>query len=99
MVIDDLMKKSQSELDDLLRIAKAGPIPEGNAAGAAIVWPGSFWTHLIACWVHDLAWQGKVFTRNPDGAGATLENKVTTAGIHAIVARVYYTESWLDGKE
>ena len=99
MQLNDLLGKSQIELDEIFSRSPAGPLPSGNAQGEAIVWPGTFWTRLIAKCVHALAWQGKVFTLNPDGNGATLENKVTAAGIHAIVARVYYTKSWLDGKD
>ena len=36
---------------------------------------------------------------NPEGREATLENKITAIGIHAIVARVYYTPSWIDQRE
>jgi len=97
--LSDLLDRSQAELDTLFRQHTAGSIPSGNAEGEAIVFPGTFWTRLIARFVHDLAWQGKVFTRNPDGNGATLENKITVTGVRAIVARVYYTSSWLDGKE
>jgi hypothetical protein len=99
MTFDDLIGKSQAELDALFRNSPAGPIPQGDAQGEAIVHPGTFWSRLIARSVHALAWQGKIFTPNPDGRGATLENKITAAGIHAIVARVYYTASWLDQQE
>ena len=99
MTFDDLIGKSQAELDALFKNSPAGPIPQGDATGEAIVHPGTFWCRLIARSVHALAWQGKVFTPNPDGRGATLENKITVAGIHAIVARVYYTASWLDQQE
>src|SRR6185503_6988617 len=58
-----------------------------------------FWARLIAPFVHRFAWQGKVFTKDPDGQGATLMNRVTVASIEAIVARVYKTQSWIDGKE
>lgn len=99
MTFNDLIGKSQAELDELFKASPAGPIPQGNAEGEAIVHPGTFWSRLIARFVHALAWQGKIFTPNPDGTGATLENKITVAGIHAIVARVYYTSSWLDQRE
>ncbi|HEV8543943.1 MAG TPA: hypothetical protein VGR78_16245 [Verrucomicrobiae bacterium] len=99
MEIADLMKMSQEELDELFKKSPPGPIPEGDSSGTAVVWPGTFWTRLIARFVHDFGWQGKVFTKNPDGKEATLQNKVTSAGVHAIVARVYYTPSWIDGKE
>lgn len=99
MTFDDLIGKSQAELDTLFKNSPPGPIPQGDAEGEAIVHPGTFWSRLIARSVHALAWQGKIFTPNPDGQGATLQNKITVAGIHAIVARAYYTTSWLDGQE
>lgn len=99
MDASNLLKMSQGELDDLFRRSSAGPIPSGESAGTAIICPGSFWSRWIAKCVHGLAWQGKVFTANPDGKGATLVNKVTAVGVPLIVARVYYTESWLDGKQ
>jgi len=98
MQLSDLLTQSQADLDHLFTASPPGPIPSGNAAGEAIVSPGSFWAKLIARAVHDLAWQGKVFTPNPDGDGATLENKLTAAGIRAVVARVYLTASWFDAK-
>ena len=67
MTFDDLKSRSQSELDDLFRQSPAGPIPDGDTMGQAIVCPGTFWSRLIARFVHALAWQGKVFTKNPDG--------------------------------
>lgn len=98
MHMTELTAQSRTELDDLFRKSPPGPIPTGDAVGSAIVWPGTFWSRLIARLVYRFAWQGKVFTANPDGNGATLENKVTLAGVKAIVARVYFTDSWLDGK-
>jgi len=99
LTFDTLKAKSQRELDALFSASPAGPIPSGDAQGQAIVCPGSLWSRIIARFVHALAWQGKIFTPNPDGHGATLQNKITVAGLHAIVARVYYTPSWLDGRE
>jgi len=99
MTFDDLIARSQAELDELFKHSPAGPIPEGNAEGEAIVCPGGIWSRIIARFVHALAWQGKVFTKNPDGDGATLENKITAAGVRLIVARVYLTPSWIDGRE
>jgi hypothetical protein len=99
LTLSDLLNKSQSELDDLFRRAEPGPIPEGDSQGEAIVKPGTFWSRLIAGFVRRVGWQGKVFTKNPDGNGATLVNKIGPVGTHLIVACVYYTESWLDGKK
>ena len=81
----------------MFRRSQPGPIPEGVSTGQAIVHPGTLWARLIARFVHDFAWQGKVFTRDPDGQGATLQNRITAASVQAIVARVYLTPSWLDG--
>ena len=99
MTFADLESQSQAQLDELFKKSPAGPIPEGDAIGEAIVCPGSWWSRLIARFVHALAWQGKVFTKNPDGSGATLVNKITAVGAHLIVARVYHTASWIDGRE
>jgi hypothetical protein len=99
MQLSDLLGKSQADLDRLFTSVPAGPIPTGNAEGEAIVSPGSFWAKLIARAAHDLAWQGKVFTPNPGGDGATLVNKLTAAGLQAVVARVYYSTSWFDQKQ
>ncbi len=97
MTFDDLRGKTRSELDELFKRSPAGPIPDGDSKGEAIICPGTFWARLFARLVHTLAWQGKVFTRSPDGNDATLQNKITAAGARLIVARVYYTTSWLDG--
>jgi hypothetical protein len=99
MTLNDLLGKPPSVLDQIFSAHPPGPIPTGNAEGEAVVWPGTFWSRLIARFVHDLAWQGKVFTPNPDGQEATLVNKLGVAGVHAVVARVYYTTSWFDGKQ
>ena len=99
MEITDLLKMSQVQLDELFKKSPPGPIPSGDSQGTAVVCPGTFWSRLLARFVHDFAWQGKVFTKSPDGKDATLQNKITMAGVQAIVARVYYTPSWLDGKE
>jgi hypothetical protein len=98
MTFADLKAQSRAQLDELFKRSSAGPIPEGDAKGEAIVCSGTFWTRLIARLVRALAWQGKIFTKNPDGEGATLVNKITAVGAHLIVARVYHTPSWIDGK-
>lgn len=97
MQMTDLLQMSQAQLDDLFRRSQPGPIPEGVSTGQAIVRPGTFWARLIARFVYGFAWKGKVFTKEPDGQGATLQNRITAAGVQAIVARVYLTPSWLDG--
>ncbi len=98
MNLNELLGKSEGELDGLFRSNQAGPIPEGNAAGEAIWTTGTFITRLFARFVHDLAWQGKVFSRHPDGT-TTLLNKLGPDGTRAVMAKVYFTESWFDGKQ
>lgn len=97
--MSDLMKMSQPELDVLFTKSPTGPIPEGESSGTAIVWPGTLWSRMVARFVKRVGWQGKVFTKSPDGKDATLRNKIGPASTELIVARVYYTQSWLDGKD
>ncbi|MFN0059122.1 MAG: hypothetical protein ACKVX7_11740 [Planctomycetota bacterium] len=96
--VADLLKMSQAELDTLFQNSPPGPIPRGDSRGTAIARPGTIWTRILARLVRRFAWQGKVFTPSPNGDDATLQNKVTIAGVQAIVARVYLTASWIDGK-
>lgn len=98
MNLTELLVKPEGDLDALFRNSQAGPIPEGNAAGEAIWTTGTVLTRLFARFVHDFAWQGKVFSRHPDGT-TTLVNKLGPEGDRSVMAQVYYTESWLDGKK
>ncbi len=96
--VSSLMQMSQRELDQLFTSSPPGEIPNGESSGTAIVCPGTFWARLISRFVRRVAWRGKVFTKSPDGTDATLQNKIGVAGTQLIVARVYFTDSWLDGK-
>lgn len=93
--VDQLLTKSQAELDALFSAHEAGPIPEGQADGTAIVAPGTQFSDDIAKLVNIFAWQGKVF----DAKTGTLRNRILPFGINAIIAKVYKAPSWLDGKE
>lgn len=93
--VDQLLTKSQAELDALFSAHEAGPIPDGEAKGTAIVAPGTNFSDDIAKLVNIFAWQGKVF----DSKTGTLRNKILPFGINAIIAKVYKAPSWLDGKE
>ena len=93
--VPDLLKLSQAELDALFKSVDAGPIPEGQADGTAIIAPGTTFSPNIAQMVNIFAWQGKVF----DPTAGVLRNRVTAFGLNAIVAKVYKDASWLDGKE
>lgn len=97
MAIDSkqLLKMSQAELDALFSTHDAGPIPDGEAKGTAIIAPGTSSSKHIAELVKIFAWQGKVF----DAKAGVLRNHILPLGLKAIIARVYKEPSWLDGKE
>lgn len=90
-----LLTMTESELDDLFKSAEAGPIPNGEAEGTAIVAPGTVFTPEIAKFINIFAWQGKIF----NAAKMVLVNKITVFGIDAILARIIREPSWMDGKE
>lgn len=90
-----LLEMSQDQLDDLFRNSPAGGIPDGEAAGTAIISPGTVFTESIAKMINLFAWQGKVF----DAKRGVLKNRVSIFGLEAILAKVYKGESWLDQKE
>ena len=93
--VQQLLKMSQPQLDELFTASAAGPIPDGEATGTAIVAPGTSFSPEIARFISLFAWQGKIF----DAAKGVLRNKILPFGISAIIARVYKEASWLDGKE
>ena len=94
-VIQQLLTKSQSELDAIFSAHEAGPIPDGPADGTLIVAPGTRFNDDIARLVRIFAWQGKVF----DARSGTLLNRVLPFGVHAVAAKVYKAPSRLDSKE
>ena len=93
--IPQLMKMSQAELDALFTASPAGDIPNGDAAGTAIIAPGTQLEETAAKFIHLMAWQGKVF----DAAKGELRNKLLPFGVEAMIAKVYKGPSWYDGKE
>ena len=95
ITVPELMKMTQAQLDELFSSVPAGPIPSGEAEGTAIVAPGTDFTPAIAKFVNLFAWQGKIF----DPEQGVLRNRITALGLHAIIAKVYKGESWLDKKE
>ena len=90
-----LMAMPQKQLDDLFSSSPAGDIPNGQGTGTAIIAPGTTFTPEIAELISVFGWQGKTF----DAAHGTLTNRILAFGLNAIVAQVYKTESWFDGKE
>ena len=95
MTIPQLMKMTQAELDDLFKASSAGPIPNGEAEGTAIIAPGTELEGPAAKFIHLFAWQGKVF----EAKKGELRNKILPVGMKAIIAKVYKDKSWYDGNE
>ena len=93
--VNQLMEMPVEQLDELFSSSPAGDIPNGEADGTAIVAPGTKFSPIIASLINIFTWQGKTF----DAAHGTLTNRILSFGINAIVAQVYKSESWFDGKE
>jgi hypothetical protein len=93
--VAQLLRMPQAELDALFTRSEAGPLPDGQADGTAIVAPGTNFSQDIAKFVGIFAWQGKVF----DAKAGLLRNRIGPFGLNAIIAKVYKAPSWLDGKE
>jgi hypothetical protein len=90
-----LLKMSQQELDAMFSAHDAGPIPDGEAKGTAIIAPGTSSSEAIAEFINIFAWQGKVF----DAKAGLLRNHILAIGLKAIIARVYKGPSLIDNKE
>ena len=93
--VSQWLTESQEALDALFSQHDAGPIPDGEAKGTAIIAPGTSFSDEIATIINLFAWQGKDF----DAKRGFLRNNILPFGIKAIVAKVYKGPSWLDGKE
>ncbi len=93
--VQQLLRMTQSQLDELFTASPAGDIPDGEGNGTAIIGAGSSLTPEIAGFINYFIWQGKIF----DAKAGLLNNKILPFGIAAIVAQVYKGESWLDHKE
>jgi hypothetical protein len=90
-----LLSRTQPELDSLFSAHAAGPIPDGEAVGTAIIAPGTIVSAAIAEAINIFAWKGKVF----DSAAGYLRNEIGPFGVKAIVAKIYKQASWLDSQE
>ena len=93
--VAQLLEMSSSELDNIFKAADAGPIPNGDAKGTAIIAPDTVFSHEIAEFINVFAWQGKVF----DAENMLLVNKITLFGLRAIIASIKREPSGIDGKE
>jgi hypothetical protein len=93
--VQQLLNLSQAKLDELFHNSPPGDIPNGEARGTAIIAPGTTYSADIAEVINHFGWQGKVF----DAKRGTLNNRILSFGLQAIIAKVYKGTSWLDGKE
>jgi hypothetical protein len=93
--IEDLLKMTSDQLDDLFSKSPAGDIPNGEGKGTALIAEGTKYTAEIAEFINHFAWQGKIF----DAKAGFLKNMILPLGIAAIVAKVYEGDSWFDGRE
>ena len=97
---EEFLKLTADQLDTIFRNASAGPILNGQGEGTAIIAPGTAVSDTIARFIHVFSWKGKVFEPDAiDPQRATLKNRLLLLGTKAIIAQVYKSESWLDGKE
>jgi hypothetical protein len=83
--IEQLLKMTSSQLDELFAKSPPGDIPDGEGRGTALIAEGTSITPEIARFIGYFAWQGKIF----DAKAGLLKNMISPLGIAAIVARVY----------
>ena len=95
LTVKDLHAMTQDRLDALFKSSEAGPIPDGDTQGAAIILAGTKWEQPFVAIARYGFWQGKVF----DGKKGELINKILPFGIRAIKAKVYKGLSWVDNRE
>ena len=72
--VPELLKMSQSQLDDLFTKSAPGDIPDGEAQGTAIVAPGTTYTKDIAAFINHFAWQARSSIREK----GVLKNRIPT---------------------
>lgn len=89
--MDDLVRMSRCELEDLYHRSEWAPVPTGFAPGRAIPSPGSAKTVRQSRLIGTV-WKGKVI--RPDG---TMINR-GPLGLEVVRARICVGESWLDGR-
>jgi hypothetical protein len=86
---------SSEQVDDLFRSGRVGQIPDGEADGTAIFWPGTIAEPFVEAFVEAVAWKGKVV----NARGRELKNRISPLGVPAIAADVYTDRSWFDGAD
>ncbi len=93
---------SEAERDVIYRQTEPGNLPMGITDGTAIPLDlplASKTAPVVAALARVFAWQGKIFDLYaPDRQSGVAVNRVTPFSVPAVVAKVYRTESWMDGK-
>ena len=70
--IEQLLRMTQPQLDELFTASPPGDIPDGEGKGTAIIAAGTGFTPEIAGFINHFAWQGKIF----DAKAGLLKNKI-----------------------
>jgi len=100
--IESWLGLSEAERDVIYRQTEPGNLPMGITDGTAIPLDlplASKTAPVVAALARALAWQGKIFDLYaPDRQSGVAVNRVTPFSVPAVVAKVYRTESWMDGK-
>jgi hypothetical protein len=91
----DLVRLTNSELDDIFRASPAGELPVGVVRGTAMIFNGTAACRVIAKLAYWFAWQGKKIDRDRSG----LVNRITPLRLPLIRARLSHGSSWVDGEE
>jgi hypothetical protein len=89
-----LVGLTMSQLGELFRSAKPGPIPHGHGRGTVLLGTGGPLARLAAVVSYELLWRGKVVNARK----GRLKNLLSALAIPAIAAAVYEQNSWFDGK-
>ena len=70
--IEQLLRMTQPQLDELFTASPPGDIPDGEGKGTAIIAAGTGISPEIAAFINHFAWQGKIF----DAKAGLLKNKI-----------------------
>ena len=76
VTVPEMLKMSQTQLDDLFTQSPVGEIPSGEGKGTAIIAPGTNVSDEIAGFINVFTWKGKVF----DPEKGELRNKILPIG-------------------
>ena len=87
-----LLKMSPEQLDELFGQSDAGPMPDGEGTGTAMVCPGTWLAKVIAWLARWFLWQGKVFNAKT----GCLKNRIGPFSLLLIKAKVFAGPSLYD---